>query len=73
MSDRRALAKRITLFGKEHENTADTYMDLVLTQHQIHDYNEAFYSSQRALLIRIKLFGEKHVITADKYSDLGRT
>ena len=47
-------------------------MDLVVTQHQIHDYNEAFYSSQRALLIRIKLFGEKHVITADKYSDLGR-
>ena len=41
-SDQRALGIRIKLFGEEHEITADSYRDLGVTYHQMHDYKAAF-------------------------------
>ena len=58
---------RIKLFGEEHEITADSYRELGVTQHQMHDYKAALQSHQRALAIRIKLFGEDHERTAHCY------
>ena len=63
----RVLAIRIKLFGEEHESTADSYRQLGVTQHQMHDYNAALQSYQRALAICMKLFGEDHERTAQCY------
>ena len=40
-SHQRVLAIRIKLFGEEHQSTADSYKDNGVTQHQMHDYDEA--------------------------------
>ena len=64
---------RIKLFGEEHENTADSYRTLGVTQQALHDYKAALQSHQHALAIRIKLFGEEHESTADSYCELGVT
>ena len=64
---------RIKLFGEEHENTADSYRTLGVTQQALHDYKAALQSHQHALAIRIKLFGEEHESTADSYYLLGVT
>ena len=42
-------------------------MQLVVTQHQIHDYKAAFQSYERALAICMKLFGQEHERTAHCY------
>ena len=64
---------RIKLFGEEHEITADSYRELGVTQHQMHDYKAALQSHQRALAILIKLFGEEHDSTADSYKAAAQT
>ena len=70
-SHRCALTIRIKLFGDDHENTADSYRQLGITQNDLHDYNSAFQSFKCALTIRVKLFGEDHESTADSYRQLG--
>ena len=59
-SEEHALAIRIKLFGEEHGSTADSYIQLGVTQYNIQDYSAALQSHQRALAICIKLFGEEH-------------
>ena len=60
----------IKQFGEEHESTADSYRQLGVTQHNMHDYSAALQSHQRALAIRLKLFGEEHGKTADSYREV---
>ena len=61
------------MLEEEHESTADSYRELGVTQHAMHDYKAALQSHQHALAIRIKLFGEEHESTADSYFNLGVT
>ena len=42
------LGIRIKLFEEEHESTANSYSDLNVTQHELHDYNAALQSHLRA-------------------------
>ena len=72
-SQQRTLDIRVKSFGEEHENSADSYRDLGVTQHEMKDFKAALQSKQRALTIRIKVFGEDHERTADSYGDLGVT
>ena len=37
-SHQRALAIRIKLYGEERESTADSYRQLDVTQHEMHDF-----------------------------------
>ena len=60
-------------FGEDHENTADSYHKLGLTQYMIKDYTSATESHKRALNIRQKVLGEGHAKTADSYHKLGLT
>ena len=43
-SHQRALAICIKLIGQEHESTADSYGELGVTQHQMHDHKVALQS-----------------------------
>ena len=43
-SHQRALAIRVKLFGEKHESTTDSYKDLGVTQHKMHDYTSALQS-----------------------------
>ena len=58
---------------EEHESTANSFSELGVIHHEMHDYKAALQSHQRALGIRIKLFGEEHESTADSYRTLGVT
>ena len=74
-SDQRALAIRIKLFGEEHESTDDSYMELGIAQHEMHDYKAALLSHLGSLdMIDIsrKLFGEQHESNDDSCKTLGR-
>ena len=70
-ANQRALDITKRFLGEEHESTADSYRQLVVSQYNIHDYNSALQSHKRALAIRIKLFGDKHESTADCYVEIG--
>ena len=72
-ANQKALEISQTIFGEEHESTADSYRKLGVTQAYMHDYPSAHQSFRRTLAIRNKLFGEEHESTADSYRDLGVT
>ena len=59
-SKQRALEISIKLFGEEHQNTADCYYELGITQHKMGDFRGVLQSQQRALEIPIKSLGEEH-------------
>ena len=59
-SDQHALDIRVKLFGEEHQDTAQSYFSIGVTQHAVGNISSAHQSKQRALDIRVKLFGEKH-------------
>ena len=69
-SHQRALDKRLKLFGEEHQDTAQSYFNLGVTQHALGNFSSAIQSQQRALNIRLKLFGEEHQDTAQSYFNL---
>ena len=68
-----ALVLRLALLGEKHENTAQCYSDIGVTQDDLMDYTSALESFQRALDIRRELFGENHPKTADSYHAVGAT
>ena len=69
----RALDIRVILFGEEHPDTAQSYVNLGVTQHALGNFSSALQSDQDALDIRVKLFGEEHPDTAQSYFNLGVT
>ena len=72
-SKQRALDIRVKLFGEEHLDTAESYLNLGVTQHALGNFSSALQSKQRSLDIRFKLFGEEHPNTAECYISLGVT
>ena len=72
-SSRCALQIKLKLFGEEHQDTAQSYFNLGVTQHALGNFSSALQSKQRALNIRLKLFGEEHSDTAQSYVNLGVT
>ena len=72
-SKQRALDIRVKLFGEEHPDTAQSYLNLGVTQHALGNFSSALQSKQRSLDIRVKLFGEEHPDTAQSYLKLGVT
>ena len=49
---------RLKLLGEDHPDTAQSYHNTGVTQHELKDYKAALGSKQHALQIRLKLFGE---------------
>ena len=72
-ANQQALEISERILGEKHESTADSYRELGIIQHEMHDYTSALQSHQRALAIRIKLSGEEHESTAKSYRELGIT
>ena len=72
-SFQRALDVAIGLFGEEHPDTAQSYVNLGVTQNALGNFSSALESKQRALDIRVKLYGEEHPDTAQSYVNLGVT
>ena len=68
-----ALDIRVKLFGEEHQDTAQSYFNLGVTEHALGNFSSALQSQQRALNIRLKLRGEEHSDTADGYAPFGVT
>ena len=72
-SHKRSLKIRQTVLGENHENTADSYHALGVTQYKLRNYTIATESHKRALNIRQKVLGEDHERTANSYHVLGVT
>ena len=72
-SDQRAFDIRVKLFGEEHQDTAQSYFSIGVTQNAVDNISSALQSKQCALDIRVKLSGEEHPCTADSYFNLGVT
>ena len=51
--------------GEDHENAAESYFNLGITQYMLRDYTSATESHKWALNIRQKVLGEDHEKTAD--------
>ena len=56
--------------GEDHENTADSYFDLGVSQCVLKDYTSATESHKRALKIKQKVSVEDHENAADSYLNL---
>ena len=72
-SDQRALDIRVKLFGEEHQDTAQSYFSIGVTQNAVDNISSAHHSKQCALDIRVKFFGEEHPDTAESYTNIGVT
>ena len=72
-SDQRALDIRVKLFGEEHQDTAQSYFSIGVTQNAVDNISSAHQSKQCALDIRVKFFGEKYSDTVHSYLNLGVT
>ena len=72
-SHKRALTIRQMVLGENHEDTAESYHWLGLTQYMLSDYSSATESHKRALTIRQTVLGENHEITAESNHHLGLT
>ena len=72
-SKQRALDIGIKLFGKEHQDTTQSYPSIGVTRHVLGNYSSALQSEQCALEIRVKHFGEEHSDTVHSYLNLGVT
>ena len=70
-SDQRALDIRVKLFGEEHPDTAQSYVNLGVTQHALGNFSSTLQSDLGALDIRVKLFGDEHPDTAQSYFNFG--
>ena len=53
------------LVGEHHESTANSLMELGVTQFTAQLYKEALQSVKRALAIYIKMTGEEHELTTN--------
>ena len=63
----------IPVLGENHEDTAESYHWLGLTQYMLSDYTSVTESHKRALKIRQTVLGENHKNTAESYLWLGLT
>ena len=56
---------RQKVLGEDHENAAESYFNLGVTQYMLRDYTSFTELHKRALNIRQKVLGEDHEKTAD--------
>ena len=70
-SHQQALDIRLKLHGDEHQDTAQSYYSIGVTQHEMKDYPSAFQSHEQALNIRLKIHGDEHPDTANSYHNIG--
>ena len=69
-SSQHALDITVKPLGEEHQDTAQSYINLEVTQHALGNFSSALQSHQRSLDIRLKLFSEEHQDTAQSYFNL---
>ena len=65
-----ALSLRLDLFGKEHQDTADSLNDVALYSNALGKAAQALELSEQALQIRRTLFGEQHPDTARSLNNI---
>ena len=58
------------MLGHDNADTAQSYYNIGVAQHEMKDYKSALASHQHALQIRLRLFGENHADTARSYHEI---
>lgn len=71
--EEKALDIRLSLFGNEHPDTADSYNNIGGTYAGLGNHQRALEYQEKAFEIRLNIFGEKHPDTATSYNNIGGT
>lgn len=71
--EEKALEIRLSLFGNEHSDTADSYNNIGGTYTGLGNHQRALEYQEKALETRLNIFGDKHPDTATSYLNIGGT
>ena len=61
----------IKLFGENHQDIAQSYLNIGLTYLRMGDYSKALEMYRKSLPILLQLFGENHSYVAENYMYIG--